>query len=144
MGACGACRGGLVGSDAQALTVRAIDPATAAGLMAGLEAIDPTGMLKPGGVADLCERSQCFELVAGPVRFVWAAIIRNDVLWLQAGKSANDRADAMPAIVRALDAQAISNGCTRVSMQTARRGMARKLARHGYRITGYIVSKDLK
>jgi hypothetical protein len=126
---------------AQALSVRAIAAGDAAQRLAGCERLDPRGMCGPGDIAAMCERGLCFAL-EGAADAVYVLQVRNGVVWVDAAKGTGGAVSAMAALDAVLTAQA--EGLRAIALQTARPGMVNRLERCGYRVTGWILQKELK
>jgi hypothetical protein len=124
----------------EALTVRRLAPAEAAQALAGCEALDPRGLCAAGDIEAMCERGQCFGL-AGPASAVYVLTVRNGVVWVDALKGAGD-VDITAAVDEVLTAQA--EGAEAIGLQTRRRGLVRKLQQRGYRVTGWVMRKELQ
>ena len=122
----------------QTLTVQAIPPADAARALAAHMGRDPTGRTDAAALAAMTERGQCFAL-GGAADAVYVVNVRNGVCWVDA--FAGRGPDLVRVLAGLLDQQAA--GCRSVAFQTARRGLVRQVQRHGYRITGWILEKDL-
>ena len=131
-------RGRVAGT--QALSVRAIAADEAARRLAGCEHFDPRGICGPGDIAALCERGQCFAL-DGPCDAVYVLTVRNAVVWIDAAKGSG-AVDVLATIDAVVTAQ--SEGLRAIALQTARPGMVKKLERRGFRVTGWILRKDLE
>ncbi|HWH83464.1 MAG TPA: hypothetical protein VNU71_14630 [Burkholderiaceae bacterium] len=127
-------------AQAQALSVRRIAGADAARALAGMEALDPRGLCGPGDIEAMCERGQCFEL-AGAADAVYVLTVRNGIAWVDAAKGSGplDLVAALHAIVTEQ-----AEGLRAIALQTARRGMVEKLKRRGFRVTGWILRKELQ
>jgi len=127
------------------MRVKLITPERAAAALAGIEQLDPTGQTEPGDLLPMCERGACFELTAGDSTAVYVLTLKNGVVWVDAGKGTGplDLTNTLREIVEH-QAQSVPGGARSIAMQTARRGLVRKLGRQGYRVTGYIITKDLQ
>ncbi len=121
------------------LTVRAIAPDHAAEVLAGLEALDPRGIMTAADVAGMCERGQCFE-VSGAANAVYVITVENGVAWIDAAKKTGE-GDASHAIDTVVMAQA--KGLKAMATQTAHAGLVQKLKKQGWRISGWILKKDI-
>lgn len=126
--------------EGKALTVRRIDPAMAARMLAGMEGLDPCGMLTPEGIGELCKGGQCFEL-AGAVDAVYVVRVENGVAWIDAVRGTG-RVDCTAVVDQLVTEMAQGLRC--VGMQTARPGLVRKLTRRGWRVTGWVMRKELQ
>lgn len=128
-----------MGAVAQALTVQAIAPDDAARALAGIDALDPRGLMDAAGLHELAQRGQCFALT-GAADAVYVVHVRNGVAWIDAFKGTGP--DLVAVLAELIEHQA--EGCHAVAFQTARPGLVRKASRHGYRVTGWILSKGLQ
>lgn len=123
---------------AQPLTVQAIAPAAAARALAGMHRLDPRGVMDEADVQDLAERGQCFEL-GGAADAVYVVNVRNGVAWIDALKGTGP--DLVAVVTELLEHQA--EGCQALAFQTARPGLVRQAARHGWKVAGWIMRKEL-
>lgn len=128
----------------ETLTVQAIDAATAAQLLRVCP--DPLGT----GATDvdaLAQRSDCVRIVGQGGDLVLALQLRQgpgrDVLWIAgaAGQGAHDWTHNGLAVAEHNARQCRAHA---VAFQTARKGLVRRAQAKGYRVTGYILTKDLK
>ena len=119
--------------------VRAIAPDEAAQALAGCEGLDPRGLTSAADLIAMTKRGQCYAL-SGAVNAVYVITVRNGVAWVDALKG--DGADATAAVDAVLTAQAA--GLDAIALQTKRRGLVRKLQRHGYSVTGWVMRKELQ
>jgi hypothetical protein len=125
----------------QALTVRAIDAGTAARALAGMESLDPRGLSEPGDLVQMVKEGQCYELAGDLVRAVYVLHIRNQCAWVEAAKGSGplDLAGVLDEVITEQASGLSSLGC-----QTARPGLVRKLKRRGWRVSGWVMRKDLQ
>lgn len=128
-------------SEAQRLTVRAIAAAAAAARLAGCERLEPSGLLGPGDLEGLCERGQCFE-IEGAASAVYVLTVHNGVVWVDALKGESGQVDVLEALDAVVTAQAA--GGRAIAFQTKRRGLVAALKTRGYRVSGWILKKDLQ
>lgn len=129
-----------MGALAQVLTIKAIPPADAARALAGLEKMDPRGRTTAADLVDLAKRGACFAL-SGAADAVYVVNVRNGVAWIDALKGSGTP-DLVAVVSELIELQA--HGCRAVAFQTARPGLVRKAARHGYRVAGWIMRKELQ
>jgi hypothetical protein len=125
----------------EGLTVREISPAAAAIALAGCEDLDPRGLMAPGDVQQLVDKGRCFSLTGSQAGAVYVLTVRNGVVWIDALKGAGD-VDLVELVDGVITAQ--SEGLEAIALQTKRRGLVRKLERHGYRVTGWVMRKELQ
>ena len=125
------------------IEVRAIAAPQAAHDLAGLARLDPRGMLSDADIPAMCDRGQCFELVAtdGRARAVYVLEVHNGVAWISALAGAGQGMDICKVFDGVTTHQAA--GLHRLAFQTARPGLVRKMSGLGYRITGWIMAKDI-
>lgn len=128
-------------AEPQGLTLREIAPAAAAAALAGLEQLDPRGLMAPGDVQDLARAGRCFELAGDQAGAVYVLQVRNGVAWVDALKGAGG-VDWVELIDGVVTAQA--EGLSAIGLQTARPGLVRKLQARGYRVTGWVMRKELQ
>lgn len=120
--------------------MRAIAAAEAAQRLAGCEDLDPRGLCGPGDIAAMCEQGLCFAL-DGAADAVYVLQVRNGVVWVDAAKGGGGLVSALAALDAVVTAQA--EGLKAIALQTARPGMVKELERRGFRVTGWILKKDL-
>jgi hypothetical protein len=125
----------------EALTLRAIPAEEAAAALVHCESLDPRGVMTPGDVWRMAQAGQCFALEGGQAAAVYVVRVVNDVVWVDAVRGAGD-ADVTELVDRVLTRQA--EGCRAIALQTKRRGLVRKLQRHGYSVTGWVMRKELE
>lgn len=119
-----------------------LDPATAARLLAGIEARDPRGIAQSSDVLDTCTRGLCFAAtLEGGAQMVYVLNVRNGQAWIAAAKGGGP-ADLTATLLPVIELQA--SELDSVAFQTARPGLVRKAQRQGYRVTGWILKKDLR
>ena len=129
------------------LTIRpAVDLDRSLALIARASAFEVTGA---GSVADLVRGCAVFDVVDGQGRAVAAFALRVDqyeagreVSVTAAGGQGDD--GATEAIAQWCEHQARERiGARVLTCQTRRRGMVRRLERQGYRVTGYVLTKEI-
>lgn len=125
------------------IEVRHIPAPQAAHQLAGLARLDPRGMLSEADIPAMCDRGQCFELVAadGRARAVYVIEVCNGVAWVSALASTGRGIDVCKIFDGVTTQQA--TGLQRLAFQTARPGLVRKMSGLGYRVTGWIMAKDI-
>lgn len=89
----------------------------------------------------MAERGQCFELSGDQASAVYVLTVRNCVCWVDALKGSGT-VDLVELVDGVLTAQA--EGLQAIALQTKRPGLVKKLQRHGYRVTGWVMRKELK
>lgn len=116
--------------------------ARAAQRLAGMEALDPRGLCAPGDIEAMCDGAQCFE-VSGAIDAVYVLTVRNGVAWCEAihGKSNARGLNVVDTLLAIATEQA--RGLQAIACQTPIRAQKRKLERLGFRVTGWILRKDL-
>lgn len=126
--------------DGQALTVRPIPAAEAAARLAGVAALDPSGVA--AGESDLTRWGQAFEVAGQGGSAVFVVAVRNGCAFVVAAKGGG-AFDMTTVLDQVVTRGATNDGCTSIALQTARPGLVRKLQRRGFRITGWVMKKDL-
>lgn len=121
--------------------MRQISPEAAALALAGLEALDPRGLMAAGDVREMALAGECFELEGGLASAIYVLRVRNGIAWVDALKGAGD-VDLVQLLDEVICAQA--EGLEAIALQTKRPGLVRKLKRHGYRVTGWVLRKELQ
>lgn len=124
----------------EGLTVTRIHPDIAALALASMEHLDPRGMTTADDIKSMCEGGQCFALT-GAADAVYVLNVRNGVAWVEAAKGGG-QIDLTHALDSVLTEQA--KGLKALGMQTARPGLVRKLKKHGWCVTGWIMRKGLQ
>jgi len=125
----------------QALSVREIAPQLAAQRLAGMEHLDPRGLTAPGEVAAMAGEGRCFEITGDAARAVYVLVVRNGCAWVQAARG-EGRIDLTQLLDAVLTEQA--QGLQALACQTARPGLVRKLQRRGWRVSGWVLRKELQ
>jgi len=120
---------------------RPIAPAAAAVALTGLEGLDPRGMTTAADVAAMTRNGKCFMAVSGDSAAVYVLHVRNGVCFVDAAVGEGE-VDLVELLDRAISCQAA--GLDAIALQTKRRGLVKKLERHGYRVTGWVMRKELK
>ncbi|HEV6968844.1 MAG TPA: hypothetical protein VK305_25890 [Roseateles sp.] len=106
--------------------------------LAGLDALDPTGMT--ADVRDLARSGRAFAIEGDAGNAVYVVTVRNGCAWVTAAKGGGS-VDLTEVLDRVLVAQ--SQGLRALGCQTARPGLVRKLKARGWQVTGWILRKDL-
>jgi len=130
-----------VAAQAQGLTLRQISPEVAAQALAGLESLDPRGLMAAGDVHAMACAGECFELEGDLASAIYVLRVRNGVAWVDAIKGAGE-VDLVQLLDGVISAQA--QGLEAIGLQTKRPGLVKKLQRHGYRVTGWVMRKELQ
>ncbi len=116
----------------------------AAQLLQGSEGLDPRGLCTPEDVQAMCKAGRCGVIEdEDGAKAVIVTTTKNGVLWVNALKG-QGRQDMTAAADRMLVSIAKAEGLRAVALQTKRPGLRRKLEKRGYRVTGWIMSKDTK
>lgn len=125
------------------IEVRPIPAPQAAHQLVGLARLDPRGMLSDADIPAMCDRGECFELVAadGRLRAVYVLEVRNGVAWVSALAGSGQGLDVCQVFDGVTTRQAA--GLQRLAFQTARPGLVRKMSGFGYRVTGWIMVKEI-
>lgn len=128
---------------AQGLTPQPIAAELAALALAGCERLDPTGMTDAAGILAMCQGGACFALGDGErVGLVYVLRAQNRVLWVDAARGTGP-VNLTAELDLALAEQARRHGMRAVAFQTARPGLVRKMRSRGYKVAGWIMSKEL-
>lgn len=112
----------------------------AAQLLAGCERLDPAGEATAQGLFDMCQRGECFAIDSAQGSAVYVVRVRNKTAWVDAIKGRGDM-DITAAVDAVLSGQA--QGLRSMGFQTARRGLVRKAQARGWRVTGWIMQKEI-
>lgn len=121
------------------IAVEVIAPEEAACALAGLESLDPTGDMTAAELHAMCERGVCLRLEQGGQASVMVIRDKGSVLWISALKG-----QGLPAAIVAGESIARSNRKSAIAFQTARPGLVRQMQRRGYRVSGWIMTKDME
>lgn len=126
----------------EAVTLTRLQARQAAAWLRGLEHLDPRGVMTPGDVLDMCERGLCFHagMHSGEAVYVLHVDRQRGHVQVMAALGAAST-DLTATVLPIIEAQAA--GMRRVTLQTRRRGLVRKLQRHGYTVRGWILGKDI-
>jgi len=125
-------------ADAQALKVRQLDADEAARRLAGVERLDPSGMTPDA--ATLARSGRAYAVEGEGADAVYVVAVRNGVAFVVAAKGGGelDHTDLIDSVITAQ-----ARGLEAVACQTARPGLVRKLQRRGWRVTGWVLRKEL-
>lgn len=127
---------------AQALRLARIDAQQAGSLLAGLHTLDPRGIATPADIRRMADEGHCFSLTAdNGAQAVYVLMVRNGQAWIEAA-AAHGAVDFTRDGLAVIERQA--ERLDSVAFQTARRGLVRKAMKRGYRVTGWILKKDLR
>ncbi|HWP19772.1 MAG TPA: hypothetical protein VNO84_11635 [Burkholderiaceae bacterium] len=124
----------------EALTVREIAPAAAAPLLAGMERLDPRGLMAPQDVERMAHDGRCFAVTGPRASAIYVLHVRNGCAWVAAARGEGDM-DVTAVLDELMTQQAA--GLDALACQTARPGLVRKLQRRGWRVTGWVLRKEL-
>lgn len=100
---------------------------------------DPRGLATPETIA---ARGAAFELQTGNGSGVFVLERKGDQVWVH-GASGQAAEDLTAIGLKLIEQGAQLAGARQVAFSTARRGLVRKAERAGYRVTGWIIVKDL-
>lgn len=125
----------------ETLQVSALEPHLAAQLLAGSAHLDPCGMATEQDTEAMTSAGQCFAVTSNTSQAVYVVKVKNGVAWVSAmkGSGATPWGDILLPMI-----EAQAKGCAAVGFQTTRRGGVKKAQAQGYRITGWIMKKDLQ
>lgn len=125
------------------VTLAALDAETAAAMLAGTHALDPRGIAREEDVQRIARDGQCFALTAdGGAQIAYVLVVRGGQAWINAAKGLGP-VDWTALTLPVVELQAKRAGLESVAFQTRRRGLVRKAEKLGYRVTGYIMKKDI-
>lgn len=95
------------------------------------DGLDPEGFETPQQAA---QRGDCYQLTTPTGRLIYSASPQGNVYWIHG--AAGTGHDMTRRGLAAIEYQARQYGCRLVGFQTMRRGLVRRAADLGYRITG--------
>lgn len=121
------------------LDVRDIPAEQAARAFAGLSRLDPRGMTTERDLLPMCQQSRCVQLSTPRGVVTLALVQRAGVCWIEAAAGGDPAGTLTPEI----DAALSDLGAKSIAFQTARRGLVKRAEQLGYRVTGYIMRRDL-
>jgi len=124
---------------AQGLTIWAMSPEDAMDKLGDMTQLDPRGAMTMDDMRALVEGGRCFGM-SGAANAVWVLRDMGAVCWVDALRGAGS-VDVTDIADRVITEQA--RGFEALAMQTARPGLRRKLERRGWRVTGWVMRKDL-
>jgi hypothetical protein len=127
--------------DQAQIHLSALAPDLAAGLLAGCSHLDPRGTTTERDIEAMTRGGQCYAATAPQGQCVYVVKIANGVAWVDAIKGTGP-VDWTFAASKIIEAQA--KGLRAVAFQTARPGLVRRMKREGYRVTGWVMRKDLQ
>lgn len=128
-------------ADVQKVTVSRLDAGTAAKMLQGVERFDPRGTATAADVLAMASQGHCFAATVGDAQCVYVLNVHNGQAWINAAKG-QGAADLTGLVLPAVELQA--SQLKSVAFQTARPGLVRKAKRLGYRVTGWIMKKDIR
>ncbi len=128
----------MVGS--QALSVRPIAAGEAARRLAGVAELDPSGVTSSAD--DLVRHGQAFAIDAEAGSAVFVVVVRNGCAFVVAAKG-EGQIDMTRVLDEVVTRGATNEGCKSIGLQTARPGLVRKLQKRGFRVTGWVMKKEL-
>ena len=127
--------------DQKTVYLSALAPDLAAGLLAGCARLDPRGTTTERDIPAMTAGGQCYAATADGGQCVYVVKVSNGVAWVDAIKGTGPQ-DWTFLAADLIEAQA--QGLRAVAFQTARPGLVRRMERKGYRVTGWIMRKDLQ
>lgn len=98
--------------------------------------------MTPAAVAAICQAGECFQVAGEQLHAVYVVAMQNGVAWITALQGESGGADVVGLVDQLVSAQA--QGHKAIALQTMRRGLVRRLERHGYQVAGWVLKKDLK
>lgn len=125
---------------AQTIHLTRIAPALAAGLLAGCESLDPRGLCTAADLGHMAQHGQCYLATADAGQCIYVVKVRNGVAWVDAIKGTGSL-DWTAIAAELIEAQA--KGLRAVAFQTPRPGLVKRMQRRGYRVTGWVLTKEL-
>lgn len=127
--------------EAKTLNLSELEPHLAASLLVGCERLDPRGLLTAADLGDLARSGRCYLATADEGQCVYVVKVENGVAWVDAIKGSGPVrwSLVMPPVI-----EAQAKGLRAVAFQTARPGLVRQLAGQGYRVTGWVMRKELQ
>lgn len=111
-----------------------------AGLLAGFERMDASSRAGPSDIDAMTKRGQCFAATSDNAQSIYVLQVDNGICWVNAMQGRGNL-DWIAHILPIIEAQA--KGCKAVGFETKRRGLVKKAQKQGYRVTGWILKKDL-
>lgn len=121
------------------ISAERIAPADAARALAGMESLDPAGAMDQAELQAMCERGVCLRLEQGDQAAVMVIKDQGPVLWISAL-----RGQGLTTAIAAGEHIARANGKTAIAFQTKRPGLVRQMQRRGYRVSGWIMTKEME
>lgn len=121
--------------------MRRIAAGEAARRLAGVAELDPSGIAS--NADDLTRHGQAFAVDSDAGSAVFVVVVRNGCAFVVAAKGAGS-IDMTEVLDQVVTRGATNDGCTSVALQTARPGLVRKLQKRGFRVTGWVMRKDLQ
>lgn len=125
---------------AQALNVRRLTADEAALRLAGVAARDPSGVTASDAELARTGTAYAIDCAAGSAVFVIAQ--RNGTAFVTAAQGSGE-VDLTALLDHVITLGATGGGCNAIALQTARPGLVRKLVKRGFRVTGWVLKKDL-
>jgi hypothetical protein len=121
------------------LTVREVQPEEVVYHFQGLHHLDPRKCVQPGGLPELTGRA--FVIEGQGVQAVYVLDVSNGQAWCSAAKGHAVGVDLTAVLDEVMTAQA--EGLQRIGIETARPGLMRKLKARGWKVSGWIMHKEL-
>lgn len=118
-----------------------LEPGLAGALLAGCEHLDPRGTITAADLGPLAREGQCYLASTEAGQCVYVVKVQNGVAWVDAikGHGPVNWSLVMPPVI-----EAQAKGLRAVAFQTGRRGLVRQLQGQGYRVTGWVMRKELQ
>lgn len=132
---------------AQTLTIAHKDAAQVAAHLACLQAPELDTSAGAERLADLTA-GHCFEVLAEgrPVGAYSLQTYEGEgarVAWVMAAAGTLPGVDLVASVLPAIEQQAQALGCNQLGVTTRRRGLIKKLQRHGFQVTGLMLRKKI-
>lgn len=124
----------------ETIEVVRLTPAEAVKALAGVEKRDPRGITTAQDMQTCTQRGECFAIRVPGAQLSYLLTVDNGQVWVQWAQ-ASGPFDFEKVLSGVIEAQA--KGCNSVAFQTGRRGLVRKAQRQGYRVTGWILKKEI-
>lgn len=129
-------------ADPKALTIRALTPDQAAPRLAGVAELDPSGLAHDA--RQIARAGKCFAIEGEDGEAVYVVKVARGQAWIVAAQG-RGQIDMTEVIDLAISEQAKRTpGTHSMGCQTARRGLVKKLTAKGWRVTGWILRKDIQ
>lgn len=119
-------------------------PELAAQRLAGMSALDPSGLSSEAGLLAKLRDKACLLATTedGASQAVYVLRLQNGTAWVDFARGFGPL-DWVAVLGPVIEAQT-SGEARRVAFQTERPGLVRKAKRQGYRVRGWILEKDMQ